>query len=199
MDAFLADMRDRLEGLKEIWYEEDLPSGRRAHIGVLDDEDDDVDESDEDYDDLDDDDDLAPYAAEPLEDDEEEEALDDELAEDEFEEELASVAQDNGISESALRAEEKARRLEERVLAVLRNEPVLGTRSIELAVVGDGVVELTGSVNAIEEVSRTAALVRGIPGVSMVLNRIEVRAGGSMDTASVARDPLKSPESDDRL
>ena len=204
MDAFLADVRDRFEGLKEIWYEEDLPSARRAHISVLDDEDDDVEESEEDYDDLDDDDDLAPYAAEPFDDDEQEEddeeVLDDEFAdEDEFDDELAAVAQDNGISESALRAEEKARRLEERVLVALRNEPILGARSIELAVVGDGVVELTGSVNAIEEVSRAAALVRSVPGVSMVLNRIEVRAGGSMDTASVARDPQKAPESDDRL
>jgi hypothetical protein len=204
MDAFLADMRHRLEGLKEIWYEEDLPSGRRERIGVdlLDDEDDDVDESDEDYDDLEDDD-LAPYAAEPFDDEEEDEededVLDDEMDdEDEFEDELAAVANDNGISESALRAEEKARRLEERVLVALRNEPVLGARSIELAVVGDGVVELTGSVNAIEEVSRAAALVRGVPGVSMVLNRVEVRAGGSMDTASVARDP-KTPAADDRL
>lgn len=204
MDAFLDDMRDRFEGLKEIWYEEDLPSGRRERLAVdlLDDEDEDAEEIDEDYDDLDEDD-LAPYATESFEDEEEEEeedALDDELDdEDEFEDELAAVARDNGISESALRAEDKARRLEERVLVALRNEPVLGSRSIELAVVGDGVVELTGSVNAIEEVSQAAALVRGVPGVSMVLNRIEVRAGGSMDTASVARDPNKPPTADDRL
>ena len=89
-------------------------------------------------------------------------------------------------------------RLEERVRVALSNEPVLGKRSIELAVVGDGVIELTGSVNAIEEVSQAAALVRGVPGVSMVLNRIEVRSGGSMGTASVARDPLDAPTADDR-
>ena len=71
---------------------------------------------------------------------------------------------------------------------------MLGTRNIEIAVVGDGVVELTGSVHAIDEISRAAAVVRGVPGVNMVLNRIEVRTGGSIDTASVPRDPASATE-----
>jgi hypothetical protein len=110
------------------------------------------------------------------------------LADDDFDDDLAAVARDNGSSESLRRAEDIARRLEERVLDALHDEPVLSSRSIEIAVVGDGVVELTGTVHSIEEISRAAALVRAIPGVSMVLNRIEVRMGGSIDTASVARD-----------
>jgi hypothetical protein len=65
----------------------------------------------------------------------------------------------------------------------------LRSRAIEIAVVGDGVVELTGSVHAIEEISRAAAVVRKVPGVGMVLNRIEVRSPGHVDTASVPREP----------
>ena len=204
MDAFLADIRDRFEGLREIWYEEDLPSDRRVRLSAdVDDEEEEADE--EDYDDLDEDDiEGGPYAAEPFDDDDDEDVDsldddDDDLDEDdEFEDELAAVGKDNGVSDAAVRSEEKARRLEERVLVALSNEPLLGKRSIELAVVGDGVIELTGSVNAIEEVSQAAALVRGVPGVSMVLNRIEVRSGGSMGTASVARDPQDAPAADDR-
>src|SRR6185503_5661682 len=103
--------------------------------------------------------------------------------------EIEAVGRENGVSDAERRAEDVARQLEERVLEELHDEPVLGTRSIEIAVVGDGVVELTGTVHAIDEISRAAAVVRGVPGVSMVLNRIEVRTGGSIDTASVARDP----------
>lgn len=201
MDAFLEDMRDRFESLREIWFEDDLLPRRRARVGdVVVDEDEDEDEE------LDDElesEDLfeteEAYHEDAFDDDDEfdDDEFDDELEEDEFEEELAAVARDNGVSESALRHEEAARRLEERVLKTVRDEPVLGQRSIEIAVVGDGVVELTGGVHAIEEVSRAAALVRGIPGVSMVLNRLEVRSGGSMDTASVARNPLETPAPDE--
>ena len=71
---------------------------------------------------------------------------------------------------------------------------VLLEQAPEIAVVGDGVVELTGTVHAIDEISRAAAVVRGVPGVNMVLNRIEVRTGGSIDTASVPRDPASATE-----
>jgi hypothetical protein len=212
MDAFLEDMRGRFESLREIWLADDLLPRTRGRAGdvVLDEEDD--EEVDDDLDSAVDDE-LDSEAFETEEayhedhfgDDDELDDFDDEfedefddLESDEFEEELAAVARDNGVSESALRHEEVARRLEERVLSTVRDEPVLGQRSIEIAVVGDGVVELTGAVHAIEEVSRAAALVRGVPGVSMVLNRLEVRAGGTMDTASVARNPHETPSSDER-
>jgi len=199
MDAFLADMRHRLADLRDIWYQADLDSDRRSRLGAdvvgeLDDEDDEALEEEE-SEDLDEDElEGAPFHSAASFDEEE----DDDLAydDDEFEDDLATLDRANGMSESSLRAEEAARRLEVRVLHELRGEPVLGSRGIEIAVVGDGVVELTGTVHSIEEVSRAAALVRGVPGVSMVLNRIEVRSGGSMDTASVARQPVEAPTDD---
>lgn len=201
MDAFLADVRDRFEALKDVWYDEDLAlesrGRRRADIADIDDEED----EDEDLEEFDEDEfEAGPYAPESLDDDDDDgddiELDEDADDEDEFEEELAAVGRENGVTDASLRAEEKARQLEDKVLRALRDEPVLATRSIELAVVGDGVIELTGRVNAIEEVSRAAALVRGVPGVSMVLNRLEVTSGGKMDTASVARDPLDASEED---
>ena len=204
MDAFLEDMKDRFGALRDIWYDDELPLSRRARLGI-DVVDDDVDE-DEDIDELDeeelDEDDLeaSPFAtSESYEEDEYEEEDDYDELEDEFDDELEAVTSDNGVSESIRRSEDVARRLEERVLETLRDEPLLRSRSIEIAVVGDGVVELTGSVQAIDEISRAAAVVRGVPGVNMVLNRIEVRTGGSIDTASVARDPVDSPLPEDRV
>ena len=201
MDSFLEDMRDRFESLRDIWLSDELTAERRARLGVdavsdLDDEaDEDPDEVDDDEDFEEDDLEDARFVTSETYEDDDEEAFDEE---DDFEDELAAVGRDNGVSDSVRRADEIARRLEERVLQELHDEPVLGARNIEIAVVGDGVVELTGTVHTIEEVSRAAALVRGIPGVSMVLNRIEVRTGGTMDTASVARDPLDAPTPEDR-
>jgi hypothetical protein len=204
MDAFLEDVRDRFGALRDIWYSDELSTSRRARLGidvmdddVDDEEDDDVDEE---LDEIDEEEyEESPYAtSEAYEEDEEEfDDDDDEDAdefEDDYEDEIEAVVRDNGVSEAERRAEDVARRLEERVLEELHDEPVLGTRSIEIAVVGDGVVELTGTVHAIDEISRAAAVVRGVPGVSMVLNRIEVRTGGSIDTASVAREQTPPSE-----
>ncbi len=198
-DAFIADMKDRFEALRDIWYEDDLARRRRSRLKVELDElqDDDANEDlDEELDEFEEDefDDSPVVTSETLEDE------DDDLYEDddEFEDELAAVARENGASESSIRARDIARQLEERVLEELRDEPMLNKRAIEIAVVGDGVVELTGTVQSIEEVSKAAVLVRGVAGVSMVLNRLEVRTGGTMDTASVARDPVESPTAEDR-
>jgi hypothetical protein len=205
MDAFLEDMRDRFGALRDIWYSDELSTSRRARLGidVIDDDDEEEEEVEEELDDIDEDEfEESPYATSESyeEDDEDEEDEDgddedeaDEL-EDDFDDEIEAVGRDNGVSEAERRAEDVARQLEERVLEELHDEPVLSTRSIEIAVVGDGVVELTGTVHAIDEISRAAAVVRGVPGVSMVLNRIEVRTGGSIDTASVARDPASPSE-----
>jgi hypothetical protein len=200
MDAFLEDVRDRFGSLRDLWNAaEELPLGRRSRLQIdVDDEidDDDLDEDEDALEEVDEEelDDEAFATSDAYDEDtyEEEDADDDddELEEDDLDDDLAAVARDNGVaSESLRRSEDIARRLEERVLDALHDEPVLSSRSIEIAVVGDGVVELTGTVHAIEEISRASALVRAIPGVSMVLNRIEVRTGGSIDTASVSREP----------
>ena len=198
MDAFLADMRGRFAGLRDVWFEEALTHEDRVRFGadVADVDELDEDEEEDEFDELDEDElEGAPYEnAEAFDDDDEAEAsLDD--YDDDFEDEIAEVTRTNGAPESR-RNEETDRRLEERVLLALRDEPVLGARAIEIAVVGDGVVELTGTVHAIEEVARASAMARSVPGVTMVLNRIVVRAGGNLDTASVARDPVEAPADD---
>jgi osmotically-inducible protein OsmY len=203
MDAFLDDVRGRVSALRDIWYDDELADESRLRVGadLEDDLDDDEveDEDDEAEEELDEDEvERSPYAdADDFEEEDEDVAFDEDEEDgvDEFEEDLASVTGENGASQASVTREEAARQLEERVLRALRDEPVLSARAIEIAVVGDGVVELTGTVRAIEEVSRASALARNIKGVSMVLNRIDVRMGGSIDTASVARDRVDaSPE-----
>ena len=205
MDAFLEDMRGRLDGLRDVWNEEGLSAADRARLSadvadVEELEDDDLDDDsldDEEFDEFDDDELETEGSAESRgwgdDEDDDEESLDD-LDEDELEEDLAAVTRDNGAPATSKRADDLSRKLEERVLRALSNEPVLRARPVEIAVVGEGVVELTGAVHALDEVARASALVRNLPGVSMVLNRLVVRAGGNIDTASVARDPVDAPD-----
>ena len=203
MDAFLADMRGRLAGLRDIWYDEALSHEDRVRLSSDVADVDELDESEDELDDLDEDElEGAPYEnAEMFDDDDDDEdgaSLDDYDDDDDFEDELEEVTRDNGV-EASRRADDTSRRLEERVLRALSNEPVLGERSIEIAVVGEGVVELTGAVNAIEEVGLASAIARSVAGVTMVLNRIVVRAGGNIDTASVPRNPVEAPLTDELL
>ncbi|HSA55030.1 MAG TPA: BON domain-containing protein [Gemmatimonadaceae bacterium] len=67
------------------------------------------------------------------------------------------------------------RSLETKVLAGFEADGVLGQRAIDIAAVGDGVIELTGWVRSGEEAARAAALARAVAGVEMVLNRLAVR------------------------
>ena len=203
MDAFLADVRERFADLRDIWNDEALSLEDRARLGGSDVAD--VDEwDDDDYDDDLDEDELEGSAfenAEAFGDDESEATLDDydDDEGDDFEEELAAVTRTNGNTDAARRNDDATRRLEKRVLESLQNEPVLSARAIEIAVVGEGVVELTGAVHAIEEVARASSLARSVPGVTMVLNRIVVRSGGNIDTASVPRNPVEAPVPDELL
>jgi len=210
MDAFLSDARKRLGDLRQLWRDVGLDDDNRVRLRSevdddLEDEDVDYDELDEDEVDEDETDDEPFEAAEALDDidedededfevEDEDEEEDEDQFDDELEDDLAAVARENGGPGISRRREDIARRLAERVLRELRDEPTLADRAIEIAADGDGVVELTGTVHTIEEVSRAAAITRSVPGVSMVLNRIDVRAGGHMDTASVARDPATNPD-----
>jgi len=210
MDAFLSDMRGRLDDLRDVWNDEGLSAADRARLSsdvadVEDLEDDDLEDDDlddEEFDEFDDDELESEGSAESRgwgdDEDDEEEPLDDldedDLDEDELEDDLAAVTRDNGAPATSKRADDLSRKLEERVLHALSNEPVLRARAVEIAVVGEGVVELTGAVHALDEVARASALVRSLPGVSMVLNRLVVRTGGNIDTASVARDPVDAPD-----
>ena len=66
--------------------------------------------------------------------------------------------------------------LEERVLEAFRNDPILSERAIDIGAIDDGIVELTGWVNADDEGQQAVVVARGVPGVETVVNRLSVRA-----------------------
>jgi hyperosmotically inducible periplasmic protein len=68
-----------------------------------------------------------------------------------------------------------AEALEERVLEAFKNDPTLSERAIDIGAVEDGIIELTGSVNAEEEAHQAVVVARGVPGVSTVVNRLTIR------------------------
>ena len=66
--------------------------------------------------------------------------------------------------------------LEERVLEAFRNDPVLSERAIDIGAIDEGIVELTGWVNADDESQQAVVVARGVPGVETVVNRLAIRA-----------------------
>ena len=66
--------------------------------------------------------------------------------------------------------------LEERVLEAFRNDPILSERAIDIGAIDDGILELTGWVNADDESQQAVVVARGVPGVETVVNRLAVRA-----------------------
>jgi hypothetical protein len=69
-----------------------------------------------------------------------------------------------------------AEELEERVLEAFRNDPILSERAIDIGAIDEGIVELTGWVNADDESQQAVTVARGVPGVDTVVNRLAVRA-----------------------
>jgi hypothetical protein len=67
--------------------------------------------------------------------------------------------------------------LEARVLETFRNDPILVDRPIDIGAIGTGIIELTGWVDAPEEVRHATTLTRGTIGVHTVINRLLVRGG----------------------
>ncbi len=71
---------------------------------------------------------------------------------------------------------DESEELEERVLEAFRNDPVLSERAIDIGAIDDGIVELTGWVNADDESQQAVVIAGGVPGVETVVNRLAVRA-----------------------
>lgn len=65
--------------------------------------------------------------------------------------------------------------LEERVLEAFSNDPLLQERPIDIGAISDGIIELTGWVNAESEAAHAVTVARGVPGVDTVVNRVAVR------------------------
>lgn len=70
--------------------------------------------------------------------------------------------------------EARSRALEDGVVQVLLRDPVLGSRDIEVGAMGDGIIELVGSVRTEDESRRAIELTQDLPGVTTVLNRLDV-------------------------
>ena len=109
------------------------------------------------------------------------------LDEDEEEDEIIDVP-----ATSRDRSAERA--LESRVLSAFLQDDVLRDRPVDIAAVGSGVIELTGFVRSLDEAALAASCARQVPGVSMVLNRVEIRAG-TADIADDTAEPTSSSTS----
>jgi hypothetical protein len=70
--------------------------------------------------------------------------------------------------------------LEERVLRAFRNDPILSERAIDIGALDEGIVELTGWVNAADEADQAVVITRGVPGVDTVVNRLAIRSDEDM-------------------
>jgi hypothetical protein len=84
--------------------------------------------------------------------------------------------------------DEEAERLEARVLDALSNDVVLARRPIRVAVLGMGLVELTGLVHRSNEAGLAGDVVQHVPGVETVLNHLLV---DGVDQAAV---PVGGPD-----
>lgn len=73
-----------------------------------------------------------------------------------------------------------AEQLEERVLEAFRNDPILSERAIDIGALDEGIVELTGWVNAADEADQAVVVTRGVPGVDTVVNRLAIRSDEDM-------------------
>jgi len=73
-----------------------------------------------------------------------------------------------------------AEQLEERVLEAFRNDPILSERAIDIGALDEGIVELTGWVNAADEADQAVVITRGVPGVDTVVNRLAIRTEEDM-------------------
>lgn len=77
--------------------------------------------------------------------------------------------------------------LEERVLEAFSNDPILQERPIDIGAISEGIIELTGWVNADSEVAHAVTVARGVPGVDTVVNRVGVRPAEDMLDATARK------------
>lgn len=66
------------------------------------------------------------------------------------------------------------RGLENAVIKALLNDEVARSQGIDIAAVGSGVIEVSGSVNSQTDVRHVVDVIDAVPGVHAVLNRLEV-------------------------
>ena len=64
--------------------------------------------------------------------------------------------------------------LEERVLEAFRNDPILSERAVDIGSIGDGIIELAGTVDTEDEAQHAVTIARGVPDVDTVVNRLTI-------------------------
>jgi hypothetical protein len=76
--------------------------------------------------------------------------------------------------------------LEDRVLDVFVNDPVLAECPVDIGAIRQGTIELTGGVQTREEYEHATTLARGVPGVETVVNRLDILEEESVEADSAA-------------
>jgi hypothetical protein len=74
--------------------------------------------------------------------------------------------------------------LEDRVLEVFVNDPVLAECPVDIGAIRAGTIELTGAVQTREEYEHATTLADGVPGVETVVNRMNVREEETSEDAA---------------
>ena len=60
---------------------------------------------------------------------------------------------------------------------------------MDIGAIGDGIIELTGWVHEPDEATHAVTITRGVPGVETVVNRLDVRLGGTDEPMEIGDDP----------
>lgn len=81
-------------------------------------------------------------------------------------------------------------RIETGTVSALSDDEIAGRRGIEVAALGSGIIELSGTVQDIEEARRAVDVAHGVDGVHTVINRLEL-AGAERHLAET-RDRLRA-------
>jgi hypothetical protein len=77
--------------------------------------------------------------------------------------------------------------LEERVLEVFSNDPILRGRAVDIGAINPATIELTGHVFTAAESEHAMTIARGVPGVTTVVNRLNIRSDEQDEDAAADR------------
>lgn len=105
-------------------------------------------------------------------------------ADDSLDSELEDYDDDTAAYVAPIKGSEE---LEERVLEAYRNDPILSERAIDIGAIQEGIIELTGWVNAEDEAKQAVDVARGVIGVETVVNRLAVRSDEDLFDAMAER------------
>lgn len=100
---------------------------------------------------------------------------------------VTAFAASNGCAQAISTVEIEAAQTAARVKTALVNDPVIGTRVIDVRVVG-GVARLSGRVATQDEADRAVGVARGVPGVVQVESRLQI--GGTAPSTLPGDDGL---------